>query len=165
MARKVFYSFHYTPDNWRASQVRNIGIVEGNSAVSDNDWETVKKGGDAAIEKWIAGQMSGRSCVVVLIGTNTAGRKWINHEIVTGWNDKKGVLGIHVHNLKDSNQQQAVKGTNPFAGITLGEKKTPLSSIARVYDPPYSVSNDVYAHISKNLESWVEEAIRIRNSY
>lgn len=24
-----FYSFHYAPDNWRASQVRNIGAVEG----------------------------------------------------------------------------------------------------------------------------------------
>lgn len=29
MPRKVFYSFHFAPDSWRASQVRNIGIVEG----------------------------------------------------------------------------------------------------------------------------------------
>jgi hypothetical protein len=27
--RKVFYSFHYMPDAWRASQVRNMGVVEG----------------------------------------------------------------------------------------------------------------------------------------
>ncbi|MEW8354447.1 MAG: TIR domain-containing protein [Candidatus Thiodiazotropha sp.] len=25
MARKCFYSFHYNPDNWRVSTVRNIG--------------------------------------------------------------------------------------------------------------------------------------------
>lgn len=43
--RKVFYSFHYKPDNWRASQVRNIGAVEGNKPASDNDWEEVVKGG------------------------------------------------------------------------------------------------------------------------
>lgn len=30
MARKVFFSFHYQPDNWRVSQVRNIGVIEGN---------------------------------------------------------------------------------------------------------------------------------------
>ena len=81
MARKVFYSFHYNPDNWRASQVRNIGAIEGNQPAKDNDWETITKGGDKAIEKWIADQMSGRSCVVVLIGAGTANRKWINHEI------------------------------------------------------------------------------------
>src|SRR5579862_8725184 len=74
MARKAFYSFHYNPDNWRASQVRNMGAIEGNAAVSDNDWETVTKGGDAAIEKWIAGQLKGRSCTVVLVGKDTAGR-------------------------------------------------------------------------------------------
>jgi MTH538 TIR-like domain (DUF1863) len=44
MSRKVFYSFHYEVDGWRASQVRNIGALEGNQPASDNDWETIKKG-------------------------------------------------------------------------------------------------------------------------
>lgn len=44
MARNVFFSFHYKPDNWRTSQVRNIGVVEGSKALSDNNWETVTKG-------------------------------------------------------------------------------------------------------------------------
>ena len=54
MARRVFYSFHYKPDNWRASQVRNMGVIEGNRPASDNEWEKVTSGGDKAIEKWIA---------------------------------------------------------------------------------------------------------------
>ena len=78
MKRKVFYSFHYKPDNWRASQVRNIGKVEGNSPASDNDWEEVTKDGDDAIQKWIDDQLKGRGCTVVLIGNKTAGRKWID---------------------------------------------------------------------------------------
>jgi hypothetical protein len=49
MARRAFFSFHFDADNWRASQVRNIRAIEGNPPTSDNDWETVKKGGDAAI--------------------------------------------------------------------------------------------------------------------
>jgi len=49
MARKVFFSFHYKPDNWRASQVRNMGVIDGNRPVSDNDWEQITRGGDEAL--------------------------------------------------------------------------------------------------------------------
>ena len=45
MTRKCFYSFHYKPDCSRASQVRNIGVIEGNQPVSDHDWEEVTKVG------------------------------------------------------------------------------------------------------------------------
>jgi len=80
MARKSFYSFHYKPDNWRAATVRNIGAIDGNKPATDNDWESVTKGGDDAIKRWIADQIYGRSCTVVLVGANTANRKWINYE-------------------------------------------------------------------------------------
>ena len=73
--RRTFFSFHYRPDNWRAGQVRNIGAIEGNEPVSDNDWEAVTRGGDAAIKRWIDDQMYGKSCVIVLIGSQTSGRK------------------------------------------------------------------------------------------
>jgi hypothetical protein len=43
MARKVFFSFYYDGDGWRASQVRNMGALEGNAPCSDNDWELLKK--------------------------------------------------------------------------------------------------------------------------
>ena len=162
MARKVFYSFHYKPDSWRASKVRNAGVVEGNQPCSDNDWESVTKGGPAAIERWIDGQMSGRSCTVVLIGRDTADRKWIDYEIKKAWGDKKGLVGVYVHNLLDHNQKQTTKGKNPFASFTLNEGKTKLSSVVKAYDPPYSASKNVYEHIASNLEAWVEEAITIR---
>jgi hypothetical protein len=102
MARKVFFSFHYKPDHWRASQVRNMGIIEGDAPVSDNDWEKVTKGGDVAIKKWINDQMLGKSCAVVLIGAATAGRKWINYELIKAWDDNKGVFGIHFRFLRFS---------------------------------------------------------------
>lgn len=112
--QESFFSFHYKPDNWRASQIRNIGVIEGNSPVSDNDWEEIKKGGDTKIQEWIDGQLKGRSCSVVLIGANTAGRKWIKYEIKKSWNDKKGLLGIYIHNLKDKDENQSTKGRNPL---------------------------------------------------
>lgn len=165
MARKAFYSFHYLPDNWRASQVRNMGVVEGNKPASDNDWETVKKGGDAGIKKWIDEQLKGRSVVVVLIGSATASRKWIKYEIEKGWNDGKGVLGIYVHNLKDSSENQSSKGANPFEDFTVGSSGKKLSSVVMAYDPPYTTSKNVYNHISENLADWIERAIEIRAIY
>lgn len=51
MARRVFYSFHYKPDNWGTAQVRNIGSIDGNRPTTDNDWETIKQSGDSAIKQ------------------------------------------------------------------------------------------------------------------
>ena len=161
--RRTFFSFHYKPDNWRAAQVRNMGVVEGNTPVSDNDWETVTKGGDAAIRRWIDSQMSGRSCAVVLIGSQTSGRKWINYEIRKAWSDGKGLLGIYIHNLKDANGDQSQEGANPFYRLSVNGKR--LSNIVKAYDPPYKRSTNVYAHIEENIADWAEEAIRIRGSY
>ena len=162
MARRAFYSFHYKPDASRAAQVRNIGVVEGNTPVSDNDWETVTKKGDAAIKKWIAGQMHGRSCTVVLVGSNTAGRKWINHEIIKSWDDGMGVVGIHIHGLKNLDGNVATKGSNPFANITHGSSGKKLSLLVHCYTPAGVDSKERYAWIKKHLANAVEKAIKIR---
>ena len=163
MARRAFFSFHYKPDAWRAAEVRNSGMVEGNTPVSDNDWEKVTKSGDAAIKKWISDQMHGRSCTVVLVGSNTAGRQWINHEIIKSWDDGMGVVGIHVHGLRDEDGKTATKGSNPFDNITEGKSKKKLSTIVKCYTPSGSDSKERYAWIKKHLANAVEEAIQIRN--
>jgi Thoeris protein ThsB, TIR-like domain len=164
VAKKVFFSFHYKPDNWRASQVRNAGMVEGNQPVSDNSWETITQGGDAAIKRWIDGQMSGRACAVVLIGSATAERKWINYEIAKAWNDKRGVVGIYIHSLQDVYQRQSSKGRNPLDYLTLENGARKLSSIVKAYDHPYTTSTNVYAYIKSNIATWVDEAIKIRSN-
>ncbi len=164
MARRVFYSFHYKPDVMRTSQVRQIGALSGNKPASDNDWETVTKGGDVAIKKWIADQMTGRSCTVVLIGEKTANRKWINHEIVKSWDAGMGVVGIRIHGLKNTDGKIATSGENPFDFITHGATKKKLSTIVKCYNPAGTNSKDRYAWIEKHLANAVEEAIEIRNT-
>lgn len=137
-----------------------MGVIEKNPLASDNDWETITKGGDPAIKKWIDEQLNGRSCAIVLIGQNTAGRKWINYEIEKAWKDGKGILGIYIHNLKNRDGKQSLQGNNPFDGFTLNGKK--LSTFVKAYNPPYTVSTDVYAYISQNLAGWVNEATKLR---
>lgn len=164
MARRCFFSFHYIPDNWRASTVRNIGAIqEGSRSVTDNEWESITNGGAPAIQRWIANEMHGKSCTIVLIGANTANRKWINYEIEKTWADKKGIVGINIHRILDRNRMQSAKGANPFDYVRIGN--TPLSWIAKVYDPPYADSQPVYNYIASNVERWVDEAIAIRGRY
>ena len=159
---RVFYSFHYQPDNWRVSMVRNIGALEDNKPASDNDLETITKGGNAAIIKWIDDQMKGRSCTVVLVGGHTAGRKWINYEIMKSWEDGMGVVGIHIHGLKGSDGKTSTKGNNPFTSIYSSTGKE-LSSIVKCYDPAGSNSQECYNWIKQNSAAVVAEANKIRN--
>lgn len=165
MARRVFYSFHYKPDNWRASTVRSIGAIEGNRPANHNDWETITSGGETAIKRWIAEQMDGRSCTVVLVGANTADRKWINHEIVKSWDKGIGVVGIRIHGLKNSQGQVATTGANPFEFVTHGESGRPLSEIVKCYNPGGASSQERYEWIGQHLANAVEEAISIRNTH
>lgn len=164
MARRVFYSFHYKPDVMRVSQIRNIGALEANRPATDNDWETVTSGKDVAIKRWIVEQMNGRSCTVVLVGENTANRKWINHEIIKSWDEGMGVVGIHIHGLKNTDGYIANKGENPFDYIDNGNTDKKLSSIVKCYNPVGTDSKERYAWIAKHLENAVEEAIRIRKA-
>ena len=159
----MFFSFHFEADAWRAGQVRNMGVVEGDEPVSDNDWEAVKRGGEGAIKRWIDNQLSGKTCAIVLIGSSTAGRKWIKYEIERAWKNGLGVLGIYIHQLQDRSGYQSQRGKNPFADFTFGDLN--FAEIVKVYDPPSRLSTDVYANISNNIAGWVEEAIRIRNRY
>ena len=163
MTRRAFYSFHYQPDNWRAAQVRSMGVIDGNKPASDNDWEEVEAGGDDAIQEWIDEQLKGKTVAIILVGENTAGRKWINYEIKKAWKDKKGVLGVYIHNLKDSDGNQAEKGSNPFSKFTINGVS--MDEIVKTYNPPYSTSTNVYSHIKENLEDWIEKAIEIRGNY
>lgn len=163
--RSVFYSFHFEPDNWRASQVRQMGVIEGNAPARDNDWEQVKLGGDRAIQNWIDAQLKGRSCSVILVGAETAKRKWIDYEIEKSWNDGKGVVGIHIHNLLNRHGQQSRMGANPFEHFTMQRDNQKLSSIVKCYNVNSNDSKAVYNTIRNNIATWIEEAIRIRNAY
>lgn len=160
MKRKVFYSFHYDNDVMRTQLIRNIGMLEGNTPVSANDWETVKRGGENAVKKWIDDNMKYKDCVVVLIGSDTANRKWVKYEICKAWNEGKGLFGIYIHNLKDPRTGTCQKGANPFDSIQLKNGQR-LSSYVKCYDPS---SWDTYNDIAKNIGQWVEIAIRNKST-
>ncbi|HHA2494034.1 TPA: TIR domain-containing protein [Stenotrophomonas maltophilia] len=160
MPRRVFYSFHYQSDAWRAAMVRQIGAVEGNASANDNDWETIKRGGDSAISRWINSQLEGRSCTVVLVGAETAQRRWVQYEIEQSWRKGMGVFGIRIHRLLNANRAPSKPGGNPFDFVQIGGRS--LSAVVPLYDPPGMNSQEVYGNISNSIQNWIERAITAR---
>lgn len=163
MARRVFFSFHFDNDFWRTQQVRNIGAIEGQPLCTANVWEDVKRKGEASIKKWIDDNMSGKSCVVVLVGSQTASRPWVRYEIIKAWNDGKGVVGIRVNKLLDRDGRASSPGENPFDKITFGNTTRTLSSVAQLITPSGVDSKATYASIANGIEGWIEDAIAIRS--
>ena len=174
--RQIFYSFHYGNDCWRTQIVRNIGAIEGNTPVSPSAWEEVKRQGSAAVQQWIDDNMEYRSCVVVLVGSETANRPWVQYEIEHAWREGKGIVCIDIHNLEDSNGLTCCAGSNPLSLFYIdktynfiAKRDHPVDSnevcldrVCKFYKP---YAYNTYKDIECNLEGLVEDAIRIRNQY
>ena len=158
--RQVFFSFHYDNDNWRAGQVRNMGKVDNSSTFSDNDWEEVKWKSDDKIKEWIDEQLRKRSCLVVLIGSETADRKWVKYEIKKAYELDKGIVGIYINKLKDRNGNQDSKCKNPFDNID----GVSMSKYVKCFESGYASSDNVYNDIKENIEDLIEYGIEHKPS-
>lgn len=159
MARRAFFSFHYENDVWRANIVRNSWVTkpdtEAAGFVDAADFEEVKKGGDAAIKRWIDKQLEGTSVTVVLIGSDTSNREYVKYELQKSYQKGNGMLGIYIHQLKDRNGNTSSKGSNMFGEIGKDASGNPVyfSSDYPCYD---WVDNNGYI----NLGSWIETAAK-----
>jgi hypothetical protein len=147
MARRVFFSFHYEADAWRAGQIRNSWVTKPDRESSGfwdaAAWESVKRNGDAAVKQWIRNQIVGTTVTAVLIGAETTQREYVRYEIQHSWDVNNGLFGIYIHNVKDRNGRTGVIGADPFAAMRFTGIRT------------YDWANDNgYA----NLGSWVEAA-------
>lgn len=151
----VFYSFHFENDVMRVQQIRNIGTIEGNAPTTPNEWETLKRTGKTAVENWIDQNMKYKRCIIVLIGSETADRPWVKHEIIKAWNNGKALLGIHIHNIRCPRNGTSRKGKNPFDLIKCADGKK-LSEYVPCYDPNATYA---YSEIAENMSNWISHAI------
>jgi hypothetical protein len=160
MARKTFFSFHYDRDAWRAAQVRNCNLLPSDDQygfIDSVDWESIRRQGDDAIERWISDQLKNTSVTVVLIGSETARRPWVQHEIIKSWNRGNGIVGVWIHNIKDQDRKTDVPGGNPFDQFKLPDN-TLLSCVCKTRDWVIDDGRN-------NLGKWIEEAFNARAKY
>jgi hypothetical protein len=118
MARRAFFSFHYSNDIWRANQVRNCNVVAGVEAAGffdHSEYLEAKKQGEDGMKRMINRNLRNTSVTVVLIGTETASRPWVRYEIAQSISQKNGLLGIYIHHLKDQDgNYQWFRGPKPL---------------------------------------------------
>jgi hypothetical protein len=161
--RHIFYSLHHEADRSRAELVRNIKGLTPNVDAKDAEWATIQRTGDFAFKRWFEQQARGRSCTIVLIGTETATRPAVLHEIRRSWELRMGLLGVHIHALRDAKGLQGNKGKNPFVQPESGLDEQAARS--HVYDPPETDSKLAYRFIADNLAKWVEQAVAARAAH
>jgi hypothetical protein len=114
----VFFSFHYENDVWRATNVRNAGKVDAVASAGWNDasiWEDAKRKGKRRIERLIDAGLRGTSVTAVLIGTETASRRWVNYEIERSIAKGNGLLGVRIHRIRDQSGERSERGPVPGA--------------------------------------------------
>lgn len=151
MARRVFFSFHYDNDIWRANQVRNSNVVTGADVAGffdHSEYEEAKKKGADAIKRMILRHLDGTSVTIVLIGSETASRPWVKYEMEQSVAHKNGLLGIRINHLKNSKGQTSLTGPVPAVP-------------ANVPFPIYAWDGDL-ARLSREIEAAGKRADALR---
>ena len=116
--RRVFFSFHYENDIWRASNVRNSGAIQAKARAGFTDaslWDKIKRLSDEEVRRVIRDGLNGTSVTVVLIGAETADRPWVEFEIMESIARGNGLLGIKIHKIKDQTGRRSEMGEVPEA--------------------------------------------------
>jgi len=123
----------------------------------------VKRRGDAAVTEWIDRQLDGTGVTVVLIGNQTADRKYVRYEIEESHKRGNGLLGINIHRLKNQQGETSRKGRNPFSDITVEVEESFIfwtskekKRLFEIY-PTYDWSEDAGY---QNINRWIEDAAR-----
>lgn len=158
MSRRVFFSFHYENDVWRANQVRNSWVTQGKEAagfVDAAEFERVEKGGEEAIKRWINAQLDGTSVTVVLIGSETSKRQYVKYEIQRSYVKGNALIGVYINQCGDKDGKKSEKGDCFFGEIAKDStgKSIYFNQIAKIYD--YVEDNGF-----ENLGFWIEVAAR-----
>ena len=162
MARSVFYSFHYANDINRVMVVRNRWVTQGGQTISgvidSVDFEAIRRQGDKAVKEWIDSQLQGTSVTVVLIGSETLTRPFVQYEICESIKRGNAVIGVYINKIVDMRTGYTSSLCNPHTNIGYCQGDSP-AYFDEVCDGLFDYySNNGYA----NLGSWVEEAARAR---
>jgi len=160
MARRVFFSFHYENDINRAMTVRNSWVthgVEKAGFVDKAEFENIQRQGQKAIENWIDNQLNGTSVTVVLIGSDTLNRDFVQYEIRKSIEKGNGIIGVKIHNIKDMQTQLTSQLCNlhTIVGVWSESKKN-------IYFD--EIADGIYDYASQDgynkLGDWVEAAAK-----
>lgn len=157
--RRVFFSYHYKNDICRVDQVRASWLARRDQPCpifQDGSLaEKVATRDEHRLKAMIDHALTATSVTVVLIGTETAYRKYVLYEIEKSILLGHGLLGVYIHQLRDATGRTALRGPNPLDKLNCPGTTWALSQQFETYD---WVDDDGPA----NLGHWIEAAARKR---
>lgn len=162
MARRVFFSFHYDNDINRSMTVRNSWVTQGKESAGFIDkaaFEQIKRQGDTAVHRWIDQQLEGTSVTVVLIGSETLNRPYVQYEICKSLQRGNAVIGVYIHDIRDMRTLLPSYKGNVHTIIGYYNNNVP-AYFDEICDGIYNyTSQDGY----RNLGFWIETAAKAHN--
>ena len=146
MAHKVFVSYHHANDQKRADHIRKV--YSENDTLIDRSLQDAydNKTDDEILEAIRTYHLKNSTVTIVLIGSETANRKWVDWEVYAslrpyGERSRNGLLAIYL----------------PDAGVVPARLKDNI-------DSGYAVTMK-WENISWQLESKIEEAYKKRDQW
>lgn len=157
MARRAFFSFHYDNDVTRANVVRNSWVTRGKEAagfIDKAEFEKIEMKGQTAIYNWIDNQLTGTSVTVVLIGSETLNRKYVQYEILQSYKKGNAIIGVQIGGIKNLSGLTSISQSRyTKIGTDIYGKDIFFSDVIQGFYN-YS-SDDGYS----NLGTWIENAV------
>ena len=155
--RRVFLSYHFETDSSRADKIRRLNKQNTHIVFNEERWEDILKQSDVEIQEWIDKQLEQSDCLVVLIGEETAKKKWINYSIKRSYELDKGVVGIFVDRLLDEAGDPSERGEDPFHYVDLNSIK--FSRFVERFESEHVTERYVYHDIRRNFTELIEYAL------
>ncbi len=124
MARRTFFSFHYKPDVTRAWVVRNSWVAkvaqgerEDAGFFDSSVFEAKEREGVEILKRFLRDGLQNSTVTCVLVGAETALRRWVRYEIFRSFIRGNGLLAVRVHTISSLNKLQCAEGANPFDSL------------------------------------------------
>ncbi|MDN3582498.1 TIR domain-containing protein [Mucilaginibacter flavus] len=117
MARCSFFSFSYEDvKNFRVNVVRNSWLhhQDDQTFYDRSIWEEERVKTPTRIKSIIDEGLVGTSVTAVLIGSDTASRRYVKYELARSFERGNGILGVHINRIRDKYSCTAAKGLNPL---------------------------------------------------
>lgn len=104
LKRHNIFISHHSADDPQVQALKNRLVSQGynvyNYSIDSKKYQD-RRPSDAAITRLLRMQIRRSQTVVVLLGPDTANRKWVNYEIRQAHRQRKRIIGVYRHGLKD----------------------------------------------------------------
>jgi len=121
VARRTFFSFHYSPDITRAWVVRNSWITkvaqgerEDAGFFDSSVFEAAQLESRDTLKQFLREGLKNTTVTCVLVGAQTTLRRWVRYEIFRSFIRGNGLFAVRIHTIGGFDKMQSAKGPNPF---------------------------------------------------